>query len=114
MSDFVPELLRRLHATIRKRSDLPNELTLTSIPPLLECSSSEPLPWEPGTIDLTPDELQVLSWLSRELTQELGPGEVLSQSDALRFALQELQLKVRDSRRENLLLRLGYHLSKRR
>jgi hypothetical protein len=100
-----------MQATIRKRSHLANGRILISIPPLRESSSSEHLPWEPGCIDLTPNERQVLVWLWRELTQELGPEEVISESDVLHFALQELQLKFRDSKRVDVLLRLGYYLS---
>jgi len=110
MSEFVPELLRLLHAAIRKSNHLANGRTPISILPLRQTAPTERLPWEPGRIELTPDEHQLLAWLWRELTQELGPEGVISKSDVLYFALEQLQLKLRHGNREDILLRLGYHL----
>jgi DNA-binding response OmpR family regulator len=110
MSEFVPELLRLVQAAIRECEHLANVQTPTSILPLRKSPPSERLPWEPGSIELTPDERQLLAWLWRELNQELGSEEEISESDVLYFALQELQLKVRDSNREEMLLRLEFHL----
>jgi hypothetical protein len=110
MSEFVPELLRLVQAAIRKREHLANVQTPTSILPLRESPPSEHLPWEPGSIEVTPDERQLLAWLWRELNQELGSEEEISESDVLHFALEQLQLKLRGSHREDVLPRLGYHL----
>jgi hypothetical protein len=103
MSEFVPELLRLMQSAIRKRSHLANGRKPISILPVRQASPSERLPWEPGRIELTPDERQLLAWLRRELNQELGPEEVISESDVLHFALEQLQLKLRHSNREDIL-----------
>jgi hypothetical protein len=110
MSEFVPELLRLVKAAICKREHRTNVQTPTSILPLRESPPSERLPWEPGNIELTPDERQLLAWLWRELNQELGPEEEISESGVLYFALEQLQLKLRSSHREEMLLRLEFQL----
>jgi hypothetical protein len=108
--NFVQELLRAMQGRIRKRRHLANGRTPISILPLRPASPAKLLPWEPDRIELTLDELQLLAWLSQELNQELESEEVISQSDVLHFALQELQLKLRSSDREEVLLRLGFLL----
>ena len=114
MSDFVPELLRRIQVTIRERIDLSTGRTPISILPLRQSPFFERSPWEPRSIELTPDERRLLGWLCGELNQELGPANVISDSDVLCFALKQLQSKLRDSNREDVLLKLEYHLSNTR
>jgi hypothetical protein len=114
MSEFVPELLRRMWVRICRHRDPANGRRLTSILPLQQSPPSARLPWEPGRIELTHDELQLLAWLWQELSQELGPEEVISHSDVLHFALQELQLKFQSGHGQDVLLRLGFHLSSAR
>ena len=114
MSEFVPELLRLLQAAIRKRSDSADGRIPISILPLRQSRPSEHAPWEPCRVKLTPDERQLLAWLWRELNQQLGLETAMSESDVLQFALEQLQSKLRGSNREDVLLRLEYHLSNTR
>lgn len=110
MSEFGAGLIRRMQARVRERSHFANRRTLFSMLPLRNSPSPPaPLPWEPGRIELTPVERQLLAWISRELNHELAP-EQLSESDVLDFALQELQLKLRSEKRQDVVLRLGFHL----
>jgi hypothetical protein len=110
MSDFIPELLRLMFAAIRKPSPLANRRTPIPVLPLRQSLPCEPLPWDPGRIQFTPGERQMLVWLWQELHQELGPETGMSESDVLCFALERLQSKLRGSNRQDVLLRLGYHL----
>jgi hypothetical protein len=76
MSDFLLESLQRIHVTIR-RLQYGNRRTPGSILPLLPSHASEYLPWEPGSIQLTPDERQLLVLLWQELNQQLEPEELM-------------------------------------
>ena len=58
MNDFVPELLRRIQATSRQRSDLSTGRMPFSILPVRQSPFFERPPWEPRSIELTPDERQ--------------------------------------------------------
>lgn len=107
MSDFVPELLRRIQATIRKRSDLSTGRTPISILPLRQSPFFERSPWEPRSIELTPDERRLLGWLWGELNQELGPANGVSESDVLCFALEQLQLKMSSENSNTISRTLG-------
>lgn len=110
MSEFGADLFRRLQARVHKRSHLADRRTPISIFPFRPSPPSEPLPWEPNRIELTPDERQLLNWLWRELNHELAPEELVSESDVLHFALQELQRKLGSEHRQDVVLRLGFHL----
>lgn len=111
MSEFGADLFRRMQARVRERSNPANRRALLSILPLRKSSPpSERLPWEPDRIELTPVERQLLAWLSRELNHELAPEELLSESDVLNFALQELQLKLQSGNRQDVVLRLRFHV----
>ena len=110
MSDFVADLIRGVKARLCKHSYLATGPTLISMLPLGQSAPSERLPWRPGRIELTSYEHQLLARLWRELNDELAPQETISESDVLNFALQELQLKLRDSDCEDMLLRLEFHL----
>ena len=111
MSEFGRDLFRRMQARVRERSNPANLRALLSILPLQKSSPpSERLPWEPERIELTPLECQLLAWLSRELNHELAPEELLSESDVLNFALQELQRKLGSGNRQDVVLRLGFHV----
>ena len=110
MNEFVADLFRRMRANIRQGSHLANGRGLISILPLRRSPPSERLPWEPGRIELTPNERQLIASLWRELNHELAPKGDISESDVLNFALQELQLKLRSEYRQDLVLRLNFHL----
>ena len=97
MSEFVPELLRLMVTAIRKPNHLANGRAPISLLPLRHSPPFERLPWDPGTIELTPDERQLLVWLWRELHQQLRPQKVMSESDVLYFALEQLQCFNRSS-----------------
>ena len=111
MSEFGADLFRRMQARVRERSNPANRRALLSILPLRKSSPRcERLPWEPDSIELTPVERQLLAWLSRELNHELAAEELISESDVLNFALQELQVKLQSGHRHDVLLRLASHL----
>jgi len=111
MSEFGEDLVRRMQARVRERSHLANRRTLLSILPLRKSPSPpEPLPWEPDRIELTPVEHRLLTWLSRELNHQLAPEQLISESDVLNFALQELQMKLQSGEQQDVVLRLGFHL----
>jgi len=110
MNEFVAGLFRRMLARVRQGSHLANGRAMISILPLRRSPPSEPLPWEPATIELTPAERQLIASLWRELNHELRPEEVISESDVLTFALEELQLKLRSDDRHDLVRRLDFHL----
>ena len=111
MSEFGADLFRRMQARVRERSNPANRRALLSILPLRKSSPRcERLPWEPDSIELTPVERQLLAWLSQELNCELAPEELISESEILNFALEELQLKLRGGNRQDVLLRLGFHV----
>lgn len=110
MTEFITDLFRRTVAGFHKRSHLGNGRTLISILRLRQSPLFERLPWEPGRIELRPKDRQLLASLWRELSHELAPEEAISGADVLNFALQELQLKLRDSNREDMFLRLEFHL----
>lgn len=110
MSEFGADLFRRMQARVRARSHIANRQNATSILPLRPSSPSEPLPWELGTIELTPEERQLLASLWRMLNLELAGEERISESDVLNFALEELQLKLSSENRQDVVLRLGFHL----
>jgi hypothetical protein len=109
MNKFVTDLLRRMQGRIGNR-----RRTLISILPLRQSPPSERLPWEPSRIEVTPDAVLLLASLWRELNQEFAPEELISECDVLHFALQELQLKIHSGRRQDVLLRLGFHLCNER
>jgi hypothetical protein len=109
MNEFVADLFRRILARVRQGSHLANGRAVISILPLRWSPTSEPLPWEPATIELTPVERQLIASLWREL-HELRPEGVISESDVLTFALEELQLKLRSYDRHDLVRRLNFHL----
>lgn len=110
MSEFGADLFRRIQARVCKRTHLANRQTLISIFPLRPSSPSQHLPWEPNRIELTANERQLLAWLWRELNYELAQEELISESDVLHFALQELQMKLRTEHRQDVVLRLGFQL----
>ena len=110
MSEFGADLFRRLQARVHKRSHLEDRRTLISIFPFRPAPPSERLPWEPKRIELTPDERRLVAWLWRELNHKLAPEELISESDVLNFALQELQMKLESENRPDVVLRLGFHL----
>lgn len=110
MSESGADLFRRLQARVLKRSHLADRRAPISIFPFRPSPPSEPLPWEPNRIELTPDERQLLIWLCRELNHELAQEELISESDVLYFALQELQMKLDSEHRQDVVLRLGFHL----
>jgi hypothetical protein len=109
MNNFVADLIQRMQGRIGNR-----RRALISILPLRESPSSERLPWEPSRIELAPQEVLLLAALWRELHQEFTHGGVMSEFDILHFALQELQLKIQSGRRQDVLLRLGFHLCNER
>ena len=106
MSELIRDIFRRMHM----RSLLGSGRIPISILPLREASLLQCLPWEPGSIELRPNDRQLLAGLWRELSYELAPEEAISECDVLKFALQELQLKLKDGNREDMLLRLEFHL----
>jgi len=110
MSEFRADLFRRLQVRVHKRSHLADRRTLISIFPFRPSPPSERLPWEPNRIELTAKERQLLAWLWRELNHQLTPEELISESDVLDFALQELQMKLQTEHRRDVVLRLGFHL----
>lgn len=110
MSEFGAHLFRRLQARVHKRGHLAGRSTLISIFPFRPSPPSEPLPWEPNRIELTPDERQLLAWLWRELNHGLAEEELISESDVVYFALQELEMKLGSEHRQDVVLRLGFHL----
>ena len=110
MSELGADLFRRMQARVRDRGYSANRRTPISILPLRQSPPSECLPWEPDRIDLTPAERQLLASLSRQLNHELAGEEHISECDVLNFALQELQLKLRSGNRQDVVLRLGFHL----
>lgn len=110
MSEFGADLFRRMQARVRDRSHIANRHKAISILPLRPSSPSEHLPWEPGTIELTPEERQLLASLWWMLNLELAGEERISESDVLNFALEELQLKLGSENRQDVVLRLRFHL----
>ena len=110
MSEFGADLFRRMQARVRDRSYIANRQIAISVLPLRPSSPSERLPWEPDTIGLTPEERQLLASLWRMLNHELAGEERISEDDVLKFALEELQLKLSSGNRQDLVLRLGFHL----
>jgi len=104
------DLFRRMQARVRARSYALNRQTLISILPLRQSPPCEPLPWEPDRIELKPDERQLLACLCEELNHELSGEELISEADVLNFALHELQLKLTSGNRQDMVLRLGFHL----
>lgn len=110
MSEFGAGLFRRMQARVRDRNYIANRQIAISILPLRPSSASECLPWERDTIDLTPEERRLLRSLWRMLNHELAGEERISESDVLNFALEELQLKLSRGNRQDVVLRLGFHL----
>ena len=79
-----------------------------------DCASARPgppkeMPWCPRVPQLTPGELHLLHILRQELSCELASEEI-DDCDVLHLALRELQLKIRNTAREDLFLRLRFHL----
>lgn len=113
MIDFAPRFVHRMQARFRDFLNLANKkigVRPFRLPQTM-AHELEDMPWGPSVPQLIPTEteLQLLHILRQELTYELGPQEI-DDCDVLRFALQELQLKIRNSDREDLLLRLRFHL----
>jgi hypothetical protein len=59
---------------------------------------------------LAPNDIQLLNCLRRQLNDELEPEEAIADQEVLGFALEELQLAITSSRREDKVLRLGFQL----
>ncbi len=78
---------------------------------LRQCTAWPPkeMPWCPRVPQLTPGELHLLHILRQELSCELASEEI-DDCDVLHLALRELQLKIRNTAREDLFLRLRFHL----
>lgn len=110
MNEFVAGFLRRMLAGAGQLSPLANARALISILPLRRSPPFERLPWEPGSIELTPQERQLIASLWRELNHELAPEGVITESDVLNFALWELQLKLRSEHRQDVVARLDFRL----
>jgi hypothetical protein len=60
--------------------------------------------------DFTAEDVQLMNCLRQELNDELGPEHTISDREVLFLALQELQLALRSSQREDKVLRLQFHL----
>ena len=71
------------------------------------------MPWYPRVPELTPEDLQLLRWLRQELSNELGPAEIISDSDLVSLALRELELALRSADREVEILRFRFYLAAR-
>lgn len=110
MNESVAGLLRRMLSGAGQGSPLAHARALISILPLRRSPPFQRLPWEPGGIELTPQERQLLASLWRELNHELAPEGVIAESDVLNFALGELQLKLRSEHRQDVVARLDLRL----
>ena len=71
------------------------------------------MPWYPRVPELTPEDLQLLRWLRRELSSELGPAETISDADLVFLALRELEVALHAAEREDEILRLRFYLTAR-
>jgi hypothetical protein len=68
-------------------------------------------PWYPEALELRPEDFQLLQRLRQELSDELEPGELVSDLDVLYFALQELACTLKLPSREDEVLKLLFYLS---
>lgn len=80
---------------------------------LLECHNWLPrnVPWYPQALELRPEDFQLLQRLRQELSDELEPGELVSDLDVLYFALQELSVTLKSPSRKDEVLKLMFFLS---
>jgi hypothetical protein len=111
MSSFLPSVVDRLQAKAREFLRPANKKIGIPVFRLRESTAwkLKDMPWCPRRPQLTPEELQLLHRLRQELSYELGSAEI-DDCDVLLFALQELQLKISESSREDLFLKLRFHL----
>lgn len=68
------------------------------------------VPWYPDVRELQPDNLQLLRSLRQQVSDELGPNEVVSDLDLVHFALRELSHALKSSAREDKILRFLFML----
>lgn len=106
MINFAPGLMQRIRLSLRHRKRSKLLYLRRRESPI----SRQDMLGYPCVPQLTPEELQVLNWVRRELGDEIGSEEILDDCDLLRFALQELQLKLQNSQREDVILRLTFYL----
>ncbi len=111
MSNFLPSAVGRLQAKAREFLGPANKRIGIPVFRLRESTAwkLKDMPWCPCVPQLTPEELHLLHILRQELIYDLGSAEI-DDCDVLLFALEELQLKIRKSSREDLFLRLRFHL----
>jgi len=111
MSNFLPSTVGRLQAKFHEFLRPANKRIGVPVFRLRESTASKlkDMPWCPRVPQLTLGELQLLHILRQEISYELGSAEI-DDCDVLIFALEELQLKLRKSSREDLFLRLRFHL----
>lgn len=64
----------------------------------------------PAQIDFSAADIHLLNSLRQQLSEELDSEEPITDQDILYLALEELQLALRSSRREDEVLRLQFQL----
>ena len=68
------------------------------------------IPWYLEAPMFSSEDLELLRWLRRELSHELGLTEI-NDCDVMYFALQELSRSLSSPDREDKLLKLLFHIS---
>ena len=114
MIDPTQSVLQQICTRIRELLAQPNEKRLHRTFQLREGAGwLKDIPWYPLVTQLTPEDLQLLHWLRQELSNELGPTDLIGDADLVYLALQELQLALRSADREDEILRLRFYLTTR-
>jgi hypothetical protein len=110
MTDFTAPSIQRIRKRLKelfrdkKGGQLAIGFRLDTVAMLQDMPSS------PRVSQFTVEDLHLLSCLRLELNDEFSSAEAIIDSDVVYFALQELQLALNSSRREDEVLRLRFQL----